>query len=100
MPEAEPAAEPQADIAAEADYYAALYPQRTALIRALGGLPETVMAGLDPAIGPPSAEMVHAIVAGTSPVLQALDTPDHHAMNAVALTAHAGGHAPPRAPPS
>jgi hypothetical protein len=80
--EAEPTAEPQADIAAEADYYAAVYPQRAALIRALGGLPETVMAGLDPAIGPPSSEMVHAIVTGTSPVLQALGTADHHAMTA------------------
>lgn len=78
--EAEPTAEPQADIAAEADYYAAVYPQRAALIHALGWLPETVMAGLDPAIGPPSSEMVHAIITGTSPVLLALGTADHHAM--------------------
>jgi hypothetical protein len=76
MQEAEPTAEPQADIAAEADYYAAVYPRRAALIRALGGLP----AKLD--FGPPSSEMVHAIVTGTSPVLQALGTADHHAMTA------------------
>lgn len=80
--EAEPMPEPQADIAAEADNYAAVYPQRAALIRALGGLPETVMAGLDPAIGPPSAEMVHATVAGTSPALRALGTADHRSMTA------------------
>lgn len=93
MPEAEPTAEPQADIAAEADYYAAVYPQRAALIRALGGLP----AKLD--FGPPSSEMVHAIVTGTSPVLQALDTPDHHAMNTATLPARPGGPPPPRAAP-
>ena len=88
-----PRPEPQADIAAEADYYAVVYPQRAALIRALGGLPPK----LD--FGPPSSEMVHAIVTGTSPVLQALGTPDHRAMNAATLPAHAGGHAPPHAPP-
>jgi hypothetical protein len=97
--EAAPTAEPRAEIAAEANYCAAVYSQRAALIRALGGLPETVMAGLDPAIGPPSSEMVHAIVTGTSPALQALDTADHRTMNADALPAHTSGHAPPRAPP-
>jgi hypothetical protein len=75
--EAEPAPEPQADIAAEADYYAVVYPQRAARIRALGGLP----AKLD--FGPPSPELVHAIVTGTSPVLQALGTADHHAIAGV-----------------
>jgi hypothetical protein len=75
--EAVPAPEPKADIAAEADYYAVVYPQRAARIRALGGLP----AKLD--FGPPSPELVHAIVTGTSPVLQALGTADHHAMTGV-----------------
>jgi hypothetical protein len=78
MRETEPAPEPQADIAAEADYYAVVYPQRAARIRALGGLP----AKLD--FGPPSPELVHAIVTGTSPVLQALGTTDQHAMTGVA----------------
>ena len=40
------------------------------------------MAGLDPAIGAPSSEIVHAFVTGTSPALQALGTADHHAMTA------------------
>jgi hypothetical protein len=82
--EAEPQADPQADIAAEADFYAAVHPQRAARIRVLGGLPETAMPRLDPAIGPPSPELVHAIVTGTSPVLEALGTADHRAMTAVA----------------
>jgi hypothetical protein len=68
---ADPKAEPQADIATEADYYATVYPQRAALIRSLGGLP----AKLD--FGPPSRELVHAIVTGASPALQALGTVDH-----------------------
>jgi hypothetical protein len=76
--EAEPKAAPQAEIAAEADFYAAAYPQRAARIRVLGGLP----AKLD--FGPPSPELVHAIVTGTSPALQALSTTDHHATTAVA----------------
>jgi hypothetical protein len=92
--EAEPKADPQADIAAEADFYAAVHPQRAARIRGLGGLP----AKLD--FGPPSSEIVHAIVTGTSPALQALGTTDHRAMTAVTLPAHAGGHAAPHAPPA
>jgi hypothetical protein len=58
--EAEPKADPQADIAAEADFHAAVHPQRAARIRVLGGRP----AKLD--FGPPSSEIVHAIVTGTS----------------------------------
>jgi hypothetical protein len=38
----------QADIAAEADYYAAVYPQRAALIRALGGFPTKLYFGPPP----------------------------------------------------
>ncbi len=44
---------------------------------------------LDPAIGPPSPELVNAIV--TSPALQALYTADHHAMTAGAGTVRADG---------
>ena len=58
---------PAADIAAEADQYAAIYPDRAARIRANRGLPKN----LD--FGPPSPELVHAIVTGTSPILRALD---------------------------
>ena len=60
---------PPADIAAEADQYAVIYPDRAARIRANRGLPQK----LD--FGPPSPELVHAIVTGTSPILRALDTP-------------------------
>jgi len=58
---------PAADIAAEADQYAAIYPDRAARIRANRGLPQK----LD--FGPPSPELVHAIVTGSSPILRALD---------------------------
>jgi hypothetical protein len=63
------AAEPPPDLAADADRYAIIYPRRAALIRSLGGLP----ARCD--FGPPSPELVHAIVTGTSPTLRALDMP-------------------------
>jgi len=59
------------DIAAEADQYAVIYPQRAARIRALGGLPNPCD------FGPPTPELVHAIVTGTSPILRALDTQPH-----------------------
>jgi len=68
-PQAAPAEpNPPADIAAEADQYALIYPDRAARIRANRGLPQK----LD--FGPPSPELVHAIVTGTSPILKALDT--------------------------
>jgi hypothetical protein len=54
-------------IAAEADQYAVIYPQRAAQIRALGGLPEPCR------FGPPSDGLVHAMVTGTSPTLRVLD---------------------------
>jgi hypothetical protein len=66
-PTEEPA--PQPDPTAEADEYALIYPRRAALIRSLGGLP----ASCD--FGPPSPDLVHAIVTGTSPTLRALDSP-------------------------
>jgi len=55
------------DIVAEAEQYALIYPERAARIRALGGLPRPCD------FGPPSPELVHAIVTGTSPILRALD---------------------------
>jgi len=60
-------AEPQPDLAAEADQYALIHPRRAALIRRLGGLPEKCT------FGPPSAELVEAIVSGSSSILCALD---------------------------
>jgi hypothetical protein len=69
MPLEEDEAAPQPDPVAEADQYAIIYPRRAALIRSLGGLP----ARCD--FGAPPAELVHAIVTGTSPALRALDSP-------------------------
>ena len=54
-------------VTSEADLYAIMYPRRAASIRALGGLPQPCD------FGPPSPELVHAIVTGTSPTLLALD---------------------------
>ncbi|HEY3847581.1 MAG TPA: hypothetical protein VGL95_10750 [Acetobacteraceae bacterium] len=59
--------EPPRDLAAEADYYAIVYPNRARPIRRCGGLPP------DYDFGPPDEDLVRAIV--TSPVLHALDGP-------------------------
>jgi hypothetical protein len=67
--------EPEADPMAEADQYAIIYPQRAKQIRALGRLPD----GLD--FGPPSPELVHAIVTGANPILRALDDQLHTAVS-------------------
>jgi hypothetical protein len=61
--------EPVPDPVAEADQYAVIYPQRAALIRSLGGLPQPCD------FGPPPPELVDAIVTGTSPTLRALENP-------------------------
>jgi hypothetical protein len=53
----------------EAEQYAALYPDRAALIRAAGGLPARLN------FGPPEPDIVAAIVRGRSPALRALDRP-------------------------
>lgn len=70
VPDPEPAedAEPMFDPAAEADQYAIIHPRRAALIRSSRGLP----VKLD--FGPPTPELVHAIVTGSSPTLRALDS--------------------------
>jgi hypothetical protein len=61
--------EPPRDLAAETDYYAAVYPYRARAIRQYGGLPP------DCNFGPPDDDLVRAIVTGTSPALRALDAP-------------------------
>jgi hypothetical protein len=62
----DPAPPPEQAIA-DAELYAAMYPERAASIRAYGGLP--------PAIdyGPPEPEIVETLVHGTSTILLALD---------------------------
>jgi hypothetical protein len=64
---APPPAEPAANMAAEADRYALAHRKRAALIRALGRLPDNLN------VGPLAPGLIRAIVAGTSPVLRALD---------------------------
>lgn len=58
---------PPFDAMTEAEQYAVLYPDRAALIRTQGGLPAPVD------FGPPTPDVVEAIVHGTSPILRALD---------------------------
>jgi hypothetical protein len=62
----------------EAERYAVLYPDRAARIRAAGGLP----AKLD--FAPPEPELVHDLVHGSSPILQALDHQRHNATSEAA----------------
>ena len=50
-----------------AEQYAALYPQRAALIRTYGGLPPNIN------FGAPEPDLVAAIVASTSPIMLTLD---------------------------
>jgi hypothetical protein len=52
----------------EAEQYAALYPGRTAEIRAYGGVPPTAR------YGPPDESLVAALLASTSPMLREIDT--------------------------
>jgi len=63
------------DMIIEAEQFALIHPNLTALIRAAGCLPEPVLAALGPAIAPPSPALLHAIVTGISPSLRALDKP-------------------------
>jgi hypothetical protein len=77
QPQAEPPPAPAlaeddelpADLDAEADRYAIVYPRRAWLLRKQGRVPD------DCDFGPPEPELVHAIVTGTSPALRALDGP-------------------------
>jgi hypothetical protein len=61
--------EPPRDLAAEADYYASVYPNRARPIRRHGALPSDCDFGI------PDDDLVHAIATGTSPALRALDGP-------------------------
>jgi hypothetical protein len=58
---------PSADPIAEAEHYAVVYPQRAALIRRLGRVPDNV------SFGPPEDYLVRALVTGRTAVLLALD---------------------------
>ncbi|HET7883857.1 MAG TPA: hypothetical protein VFL55_23420, partial [Acetobacteraceae bacterium] len=66
-PEPEPAEPPAPDPVAEAELYAAMYPDRAALIRRHGGVPK------DARFGPPEPYVERALVHGRSPALLALD---------------------------
>jgi len=56
---------------AEAERYAVLHRKRAVLIRSLGRLPRKIN------VGPMRREVVHAIVTGTTPILQGLDNKPH-----------------------
>ena len=66
-PQPEPAEELQPDAVAEAEQYAAIYPERAALIRRLGRVPDNV------SFGPPDDDIVAALVTASTPTLSALD---------------------------
>jgi hypothetical protein len=67
VPAAEEDPTPNADPIAEAEHYAVIYPQRAALIRRLGRVPDNV------SFGPPEDYLVRALVTGRTAVLLALD---------------------------
>lgn len=75
-PAPEPAARPHS--LAEAEAYARTYPSEAALIRSLGRLPKKFNGG------PLSATMVHDLVNGDSPILQALAKRPRHRLAAAA----------------
>ena len=55
------------DPIAEAEHYAAIYPERAALIRRAGRVPDTVT------FGPPDDEIVQTLITARTPALAALD---------------------------
>jgi hypothetical protein len=61
-----PPAQAAPDPIAEAEHYAVIYPERAALIRALGRVP-------DDAFGPPDDDLVQALLSARTPALAALD---------------------------
>ena len=65
QPAAADASEPVLDPAAEAEYYARIYPDRAAQIRAHGGLPPQLT------FGPPEPAIVAALVSGAGASLSA-----------------------------
>jgi hypothetical protein len=71
-PEPEPAAsdkEPARDPIKEAEFYAALYPNRAEAIRRHTGMPSNA------SFPPPEDDIIHALVTGRTPALLALDPP-------------------------
>ncbi|MBV9756084.1 MAG: hypothetical protein JO047_03445 [Alphaproteobacteria bacterium] len=67
VPALELAEAPNPDPLAEAEQYAALYPERAALIRRFGRVPA------DASFGPPDADLVQTLVTARTPALLALD---------------------------
>ncbi len=65
--ESDPDTEPVRGLAAEAEQYAMIYPDRAGLIRAHGGVPDSAR------FGPPDDALVRAIVAGRTPALLEAD---------------------------
>jgi len=61
------AVEAEPDPLAEAEHYATIYPERAALIRALGRVPDDV------SFGPPDDDLVQALLTARTPALAALD---------------------------
>jgi hypothetical protein len=66
-PEATPAVEVEVDPVLAAEEYAVIYPQRAALIRRVGRVPDNV------SFGAPEEYLVRALVSGRTPALLALD---------------------------
>jgi hypothetical protein len=67
QPDPPPDEEPKFDPTAAAEEYAMLYPNRAALIRQHGGLPDNIT------FGPPERRLVRALLATHTPALLALD---------------------------
>ena len=67
QPDPPPDDEPKFDPTAAAEEYARLYPNRAALIRQHGGLPDNIT------FGPPERRVVRALLATHTPALLALD---------------------------
>ena len=66
-PEFEPACPGPRSGVAEAEHYAALYPERAALIRRLRRVPANA------SFGPPDDDLVQALITARTPALAALD---------------------------
>ena len=62
-----PGSSPPRDPIKEAEFYAALYPDRAVAIRRHGGMPSNAT------FPPPEDDIIHALVTGRTPALLALD---------------------------
>jgi hypothetical protein len=67
QPQAAPFEEAEPDPIAEAEHYAAIYPERAALIRRTGRVPHNV------SFGPPDDDLVQTLITARTPALVALD---------------------------